>query len=892
MRVAPSTDSDEYFSLISHGTKKSMLQPLYRYAEGRRDSELEQSIVRIIAGVVLLSYFAYIGKSRLHSDIEFHLDALIVIAAFLAAAMSISLCIVFWRGDVPSRRVTAIVLDVGTLSYLFLIGGSHAAPLYFLYQWIIIGNGFRFGKNYLFISLALSLIGFGWVILTVPYWLSEPGLSVGLWVGTLMISIYFSTLVGRLYKVLDHAEVANNAKRQFICAVSHELRTPLNAIIGMVDLMKSTKLDREQKEMLDCMTTTSQVMLSQIEDVLDFSKIEAGKMSVENTRFDLYQLVQSILAIFHYRIDPLAIDLFNSTACDVPFFVSGDPHHLRQILVNLLGNSVKFTEQGRITLCIRRKYQTATTVRLKFSVKDTGIGIPLGAQSRIFESFTQAEETIARRYGGTGLGTTISKQLVELMGGEIGFESVQGQGSEFWFELDFGIASAESAEKKVMGSEPIRSMVISTDPTTDMLLTDLTKHSSSPPLLAREFNEALAAIEQSILLGKPIRLVFVQEKFSSEQSESAYQQCLQAKIFAIRDIANDLPITVVLICDNALRQAYVEEVAESFGYATVLHLPYEPEWLTHLLHAHAIILSSDFPKKNRFVAADAEFPLAVSNLAPKFDDGAYKVLVAEDNPTNRKVIQKILERAGHHCTLAKDGEDALDKIEKKEFDAIILDMNMPGMTGMDVARMYRLMRGNLTRAPIIMFSANVTTEAREESIEAGADEFLPKPIQVNLFLQTLHDLVTEFKLSGPPEIDAASVTPKSRLKLWHPDETILELQNLSDLEKVSKDPKFLDDLILEFITENKKLLQSLEVALYQLDIDEVKVILHALKGSGLSIGAVSLKMMCKRIEKLNPFELEACSSEILQELKMVFNELCEELEKYRKIRRQAVVERD
>jgi two-component system sensor histidine kinase RpfC len=336
----------------------------------------------------------------------------------------------------------------------------------------------------------------------------------------------------------------------------------------------------------------------------------------------------------------------------------------------------------------------------------------------------------------------------------------------------------------------------------------------------------------------------------------------------------------------------VEEVAESVGFSAVLHLPYEPEWLTHLLHAHAIILSSDFPKKNRLVTADAEFSLAVSNLTPKFDDGAYKVLVAEDNPTNRKVIQKILERAGHHCTLAKDGEDALDKIEKKEFDAIILDMNMPGMTGMDVARMYRLMRGNLTRAPIIMFSANVTTEAREESIEAGADEFLPKPIQVNLFLQTLHDLVTEFKLSGPPEIDAASVTPKSRLKLWHPDETILELQNLSDLEKVSKDPKFLDDLILEFITENKKLLQSLEVALYQLDIDEVKVILHAVKGSALSIGAVSLKMMCKRVEKLNPFEMEACSSEILQELRMVFNELCEELEKYRKIRRQAVVERD
>ena len=157
-----------------------MLEPLYRYAEGRRDSELEQSIVRIIVGVVLLSYFAYIDESRLHPEIEFHLDELIVIVAFLAVALSISLCIVLWRGNVPARRIAAIVLDVGTLSYLFLIGGSHAAPLYFLYQWIIIGNGFRFGKKYLFIALALSLIGFGWVILTVPYWVSEPGLSIGL----------------------------------------------------------------------------------------------------------------------------------------------------------------------------------------------------------------------------------------------------------------------------------------------------------------------------------------------------------------------------------------------------------------------------------------------------------------------------------------------------------------------------------------------------------------------------------------------------------------------------------------------------------------------------------------------------------------------------------------
>jgi two-component system sensor histidine kinase RpfC len=869
-----------------------MPQPLYRYAEGPRGSELEQSVVRIIVGVALLSYFAYIGGSNPNSSAETHSDVLTVAALFLGAALSISICIVFWRGDVPARRIAAIVLDVGALSYVFLIGGSHAAPLYFLYQWIIIGYGFRFGKKYLFVALTLSLIGFGWVIFTVPYWVSERGLSVGLWVGTLTISIYFSTLVGRLYKVLEHAEVANNAKRQFICAVSHELRTPLNAIIGMVDLMKSTKIDREQKEMLDCMTTTSQVMLSQIEDVLDFSKIEAGKMSINQTTFDLYQLVHSILDIFRYRIDPLAIELMNSTASDVPYLVKGDPHHLRQILVNLLGNSVKFTEQGQISLSVRLLFRTPDSVRLRFSVKDTGIGIPLEAQSRIFDSFTQAEETIARRYGGTGLGTTISKQLVELMGGEIGFQSIQGQGSDFWFELDFSTVRVEDLEKKSLATIQIRSIIIGTEKNTDDFLGPLRNRITSPPVLASDFGEAKDIIEQSLLVGKPIRLIFIQESPLQELAIDTYEILLRKRVLSIREVVRDMPVTLALISNSGPHAKLVEELAERVGFSAVLHLPLDLDHLNNVLHAHSIISSNDTSKKITPFSRESELSISNSSFSAKFDDCTYRVLVAEDNPTNRKVIQKILERAGHHCTLAKDGEDALDKIEKKEFDAIILDMNMPGMTGMDVARMYRLMRGNMARAPIIMFSANVTTEAREESLEAGADEFLPKPIQVNSFLQTLEQLVTEFKSSGPPENRTLSPKPKNRLKLLRPTATVLDLQNLTDLEHVSKDPKFLDDLILEFVTENNKLLRSLEFALNEARVDEIKEILHTLKGSALSIGAVSLKMMCKRVEKLNILEMEEHSSEILQEMKKVFSELCEELEKYRQLRRQTATESD
>jgi len=262
-------------------------------------------------------------------------------------------------------------LDIASLTYLLVVGGSHAAPLCFLYQWIVIGYGFRFGRNYLLIALVLALSGFGLVIVVAPYWQDEQGLAIGLWLGTLLISMYSSTLIGRLYKALDRAEEANIAKRQFICSVSHELRTPLNAIIGMIDLMRSTHLDRDQVEMLDCLKATSQVMLTQIEDVLDFSKIEAGKMSVESVQFDLYKIIQSILDIFRYRIDSFQIHLSHSICSDVPFQIIGDQHHLRQILVNLIGNAVKFTEQGRISVGVSLVAKSLGYIRLRFSVKDS-----------------------------------------------------------------------------------------------------------------------------------------------------------------------------------------------------------------------------------------------------------------------------------------------------------------------------------------------------------------------------------------------------------------------------------------------------------------------------------------------------------------------------------------
>src|SRR5207253_6727136 len=247
-------------------------------------------------------------------------------------------------------------------------------------------------------------------------------LGIGLLIGLIAVSLYVLSLVRRMFDALARAEAANLAKRRFISMVSHELRTPLNAIIGMADLLRDTSLNREQADMLQTLRGSSRILLGLIEDVLDFSKIEAGKLLLEKTDFDLHALVNSTCRMLAAQAATRGIEFVVSIMPEVPPAVRGDPYHLRQILINLAGNAVKFTERGSVTVHVSAQSEAESSVRLKFSIRDTGIGIPPEAHARIFDSFAQADQSTTRRFGGTGLGTTIAKQLVGLMGGEIGLE--------------------------------------------------------------------------------------------------------------------------------------------------------------------------------------------------------------------------------------------------------------------------------------------------------------------------------------------------------------------------------------------------------------------------------------------------------------------------------------
>ncbi len=845
-------------------------------------NELEQSLVRMVVGMLLLSLFGYFTGMNAEGPPGIHLEIVVVLGAFLFMSAAIAVHVLMQPGDSMLRRVASILIDVGTLTYLLLIGAEHSAPLYFFYLWIIIGYGFRFGRRYLFVALATTLSGFAMVICVAPYWHDELGLSLGLWVGTLLISIYFNVLVGRLFRALDQANIANLAKRQFICAVSHELRTPLNAMIGMLDLLKTTRIDSEQKEMLDCMTSTSQVMLSQIEDVLDFSKIEAGKMSVERMDFDLYRLVYSIHAMFRYRVNPLAIDWLVQIDPDVPVMLNGDPHHLRQILVNLVGNAVKFTEQGRIALRLKCLASSESGVRIIFTVSDTGIGIAKSVQGRIFDSFTQADESVARRYGGTGLGTTICKQLVELMAGRIGFWSEPGKGSDFWFELDFHQALSQTPTGTALLAE-VPVILIGHGSEFPELATEIASQCRLAPTIVDGIGDAIEALAYATLIGKPIALVLIQSALLPAESIDEWITRTANELRRLRAAARECHFVVALLPSPGIPTDSAVELANAAGFFSTLRYDHRGA-LAPLLHAAKLACGGESQATVTSDPAEAAASVPAPEIRPATTNEGLDVMVVEDNPTNRRVLQKILERAGHRCVLAKEGEEALDLIGKYPVDVIVLDMNMPGMYGTEVVRLCRLMGGRIATTPIMMFSANVTPEARDECLRAGANAFMPKPIQVDPFLKTLEELASSRHTSQSAWVMTATCSAKGFASIADPSEPVLDLQVLETLERVSRDLAFLDNLIAEYIIESRRLLGVLEESIELNAEQNIKEALHALRGSALSIGATSMKMMCKRIERLIPAGLQQHKEDILFELNIAFMKLCEELKIYQQQR--------
>jgi two-component system sensor histidine kinase RpfC len=820
----------------------------------RPDTEHEQALVRLAVGVFLFFYLLPKALTETTASRGVDYQFLAAMIAFLVISLGIFVSILLSARISPLRRLLSITLDIGTVTFFMSQTDVHGLPMFLIYIWVTLANGFRFGPKYLVYSLALSICGFLVVLRLSPFWAANADTAAVLIFGMLALSLYVLSLVKRMFDALNREEAANLAKRRFISVVSHEMRTPLNAIIGMGDLLREGQLNREQADMAQTMGTASRMLLRLVEDVLDFSKIEAGKLTIEETPFDLHALLNSTCRILQAQAQAKGLELRVTVMPEVPHALAGDPHHLRQILVNLVGNAIKFTERGNVTVHVSLLSEQDNGVRVKFSVRDSGIGIAPEAQQQIFDSFTQADQSTTRRFGGTGLGTTIAKQLVELMGGQIGLESAEGLGSTFWFELT--LQKQPESDTFAAGKSELsgaRIMLVGFPLPDRESIGQTLQGWGAMAVVPASLDEAVQRLIADIGMSRPFHSVLV------------WADNVRSADLAAGSLQRSAGAPLILCIPPGADPALVAGLSGAKStFTSMLRMPVQTRLLFNVLHSISAVEEADSP---------AGVVQLRDYLQRRSQDRQYRIIVADDSATNRQVIGKILERGGHAVTLVDDGEAVLDALETAEFDLAVLDRNMPGMGGIEALEAIRVMQRDGGRLPVIILSADVTPETRTECSDAGADAFISKPVEAIRLL----DMVAE--LCGKPASERRHLGPVLQKEATSSAES-LNLETLQLLEGLGSQSGFLERLVKVFISDNVQLLEKMERTVTSRDFPEFRRLLHAMKGSAASIGADRLAQSCSTLNGRSDAEIGLQFKPMVSTIRQEFERVREGLDRY------------
>jgi two-component system sensor histidine kinase RpfC len=664
-------------------------------------SEYEQGVIRVLIIIVVLSSMAY---QVWQHGWAYPFDMLIpVVAGYLVFSIGLMCSFLRWKDGSTPRRTTSMVLDIGITTFSAWHAYEQLFAMFWIYQWLAIGYGARYGRRYLLGAVVLAAGGFGLVSWRGGYLGVESGLGAeGVIVALVLIPLFVASLIGKIERARREAEEANRAKSQFLANMSHEMRTPLYGVVGSASLMDPSRLDAEHRECVETIIASAQTLESVIEDVLDLSKIEAGKTTLDLVECDLRQVVRSTVRMLQHQAESKGLALDVSLADGVPAEVRVDAQHLRQVLVNLVGNAIKFTESGHVDVRVSRRDDTQSGVRILFEVMDTGIGISAAAQTRIFESFTQADDSTTRRFGGTGLGTTIAKQLIELMGGEIGVDSQLDHGSRFWFTLPVEVLAQSGRAPVPLGQRDV--LVVSSNAAAQQSLCSRIAPWVASVRASATQAQALARLvsERRRAVGPPALVVIDCGGF----------EAADALVAGIRGEPELCDTTILAISDEPVEHVDLQVPCDV-----------DPTALYRVLQG---------------AEQREESGIAVLRASPEPGTvQALRVLVVDDQAVNRRLVSRILERAGHRPTLADSGEAALEVLQPGRFDAVVIDMMMPTLSGLDVMRMYRYGAGLGDDLPFLVLSGNATVDAHRECEEAGADGFLTKPVDREVLVSTV-----------------------------------------------------------------------------------------------------------------------------------------------------------
>jgi two-component system sensor histidine kinase RpfC len=811
----------------------------------RADSEHEQAILRIVIVALVFAYMATSYKPSLDDSTHTQLLLLSTLAADLFFAFAIFVAICLWPAPNVHRRLAAMVADAGTATMVVVLSGEAGVSMVGVYLFITFGNGFRFGRKHLFACQALCLAGFLVALLFSPYWRRHEVAGWSLFISLVVLPLYVSTLLTRIQEARAKAEEANRAKSSFLANMSHEMRTPLNGIVGVVDLFNVTRLDAHQTELMRLLRHSVGVLRSLVDDVLDISKIEAGRLSIEVIDFDLHSMLNTLVRLLKPHAAAKNLQFRAMVDPSIDYHLRGDLHHLRQVLLNLLSNAIKFTHAGEITTNVTLVSENDVSLRLRFEVRDTGIGMAQDVQQRIFERFVQADESTTRQYGGTGLGTTIAKQLVELMSGSIGVTSDLGKGSTFWFEVPL----TKSAGAALPAEEESRAAVLLADaetaarviPSVESACGRVETVGSAAALLATFRKLQVSGVRvPAVLIAGDARIA--RDLFTSIASEGG----------------EAAPALIYLTSDEAASPIDQMEGVSRIASTAPAKL------IRNAVHA---------------VAAQVSEGAQIINLGEVLAEQrvARRILVAEDNPTNRAIISQLLETAGHSVILAADGEEALDRYEEEVPDLAIFDFNMPKRNGLDVIRTIRTMEAPGEHLPIMVLSASVTPEARENSRKAGADEFLGKPYEAVALLQSIERLARRANRAGSFAHGTAAQAGKAAVTELAP---LIDMRRLADVEKIASDESFLVRLLGGFHSDVSDLLARLDKAVEGKRGVEVGEITHAIKGAAMSVGATLLAAQSDEIGKAAIRGGGADAKALLGEIRLCFERTDREFDSY------------